>query len=292
MSATEHVMIVGPGRMGLALGYALIEADAVASLTVCGRRPEPPTHPLFIQGLATYCFGLEPVPPDTEAVFLAVPDHVVPEMAHALAGQGRAPEGCAAFHLSGALSTEVLAPLHIQGYSVGSFHLLQAVAHPVTGAERIPGSFIAVTGAPRAIAVARRLASALASPMLTVPESRRPLYHAAAVMASNFLAPVLDMATRMMERAGIPHDEALPALLPLVRGALANIEEVGLEQAVTGPVPRGDVETVGLHLRALDPSDRPLYALLGLALTRLASSRLDEDTRRELTEIFKNESGT
>jgi len=291
VSAVGHAVIVGPGRMGLALGYALVEADAVGHLTVCGRRPEPPAHPLFIQGLASYCFGLETPRPETEAVFLAVPDHVVPEMAHALAGQGRAPAGCAAFHLSGALSTEVLAPLHAQGYAVGSFHPLQAVAHPVTGAERIAGSWLAVTGAPEALAVARRLAFALGSTILTVPESRRPLYHAAAVMASNFLPPLLDIATRMLERAGVPHDEALPALLPLVRGTVANIEEGGLEASLTGPIPRGDVETVGMHLRALDPADRRLYALLGRSLVRLSAPRLDEDSRRELLEIFESESG-
>lgn len=292
MSPIGGVTIIGPGRAGLALGYALVEANAVTSLTVCGRRPEPPAHPLFVQGLATYRFGLERPRPDAAAVFLAVPDQVVPEMAHALAGHGHAPDGCAVFLLSGALSTEVLAPLHAQGYALGSFHPLQAIAHPVTGAERIPGSYLAVTGAPEAIAVARRLAAKLDSPILTVPEARRPLYHAAAVTAANFLPPLLEVATHMLERSGVPPDESLPALLPLVRGALANIEEGGLAAAVTGPVPRGDVETVEMHLRAVDPADRQLYALLGRALVRLCADRLDEDGHREMTEIFEKEIGS
>ncbi len=291
MSVLDHAIIVGPGRMGLALGYALVQADAVSSLTLCGRRPAPPAHPLFVRGLASYTFGLHPPGPTTSALFLAVPDPVVPEMAHAMAAQGAPPEGCAAFHLSGALSTEVLAPLHARGYGVGSFHVLQAIANPVTGAGRIPGAYIAVTGEPQAVAVARRLASALGSPVLTVPEARRPLYHAAAVMASSFLAPLLDAASRMIERAGVRYEDALPALLPLVRGALANIEDVGLEAAVTGPIPRGDVDTVGLHLRALDPEDRKLYALLGLALTRLSAGRLSEGQQGELMAIFQNETG-
>ena len=285
----SEILIVGPGRMGLALGYALVNADAVEKLTVCGRRPEPPGHPLFVQGLARYVFGLVHPEPGTEAVFLAVRDAVVPEMAHALAGQGPAPDGCVAFHLSGALSTDVLSPLHAQGYAVGSFHPLQAVAHPVTGAERLPGSYVAVTGAPQAVAAARRLAASLGSTILTVPEARRPLYHAAAVMASNFLPPLMDAACRLLERAGVPYDEALPALLPLVRGALSNIEERGLEASVTGPIPRGDVETVDLHLRALDPNDRQLYALLGRELVRIAGPLIPEDARKELLERFETE---
>jgi len=288
VSALRHVIIVGPGRAGTALGYALVQTDAVESLTVCGRRPEPPAHPLFTQGLATYVFGLARPVAETGAIFLAVPDHVVPEMAHALAGQGRPADGCAAFHLSGALTTDVMAPLHARGYEVGSFHPLQAIAHPVTAAERLPGSYVAVTGTPGAVAVARRVAAAMGSPVLTVPEARRPLYHAAAVMASNFLPPMIDAARRMLKQAGVPEDDALPALVTLVRGTLANIEEVGLDAAITGPVARGDAETVALHLRALDPDDRRLYALLGQHLVRLAGSRLGEDVRRQILELLEN----
>ena len=282
MSAVPHVMIVGPGRAGLALGYALVHAEAVQRLTVCGRRLDPPSHPLFTQNTARYVFGLERPTEGTAAVFLAVPDDVIPEMAHALAGQGPAPNGCAAFHLSGAVSTDVLAPLHASGYAIGSFHPLQSLAHPVRSAERIPGSYVAVTGSPGAVAVARRLASALGSPVLSVPESRRPLYHAAAVMAANYLPVLLDLAARLLERAGVDSSEALPALLPLVEGSLANIREVGLGAAVTGPVARGDVETVDLHLRALEPDDRVLYAVLARRLADVVGDRLDPGVRDEL----------
>jgi predicted short-subunit dehydrogenase-like oxidoreductase (DUF2520 family) len=226
---------------------------------------------------------------DTAAVFLAVPDDVVSEMAHTLAAQGAPRAECAAFHLSGALATEILAPLHARGYAIGSFHPLQAVAHPVTGAERLPGSSVAVTGAPAAAAVARRLAASMGCPVINVPEQWRPLYHAAAVTAANYLPPLIDAACRMLERAGVSHDDALPALVPLVEGVLANIVELGVEGAVTGPVARGDVETVDLHLRVLDGDDRRLYATFGRELTRLIGSELPEDARRALLERFEEE---
>lgn len=289
MSGIGRVIIVGPGRAGLALGYAMVQRDAVRELVVCGRRPEPPAHPLFIQGLAEYVFGIASPEPGTEAVFLAVPDGVVPEMAHTLAGHGDAPTGCAAFHLSGVLATDVLAPLHARGYAVGSFHPLQSLAHPVTAAERIPGSYVAVTGAPQAVAVARRLTASLGCRILTVPEAWRPAYHAAAVMASNYLPPLLDAAARLLEQAGVAHEDALPALLPLVRGTLENVAELGVERAVTGPIARGDLETVALHLRALAPEDRRLYALLGRELTRLAGERLEDGTRQAFLDQFEEE---
>jgi len=110
-------------------------------------------------------------------------------------------------------------------------------------------------------------------------------------MASNFLPPLVDAACRILERAGVPHEDALPAVLPLVEGALLNIRERGVEGAVTGPVRRGDVETVALHLRALDGDDRRLYAVLGLELLRLAGPAIPEESLRELTERFNRELG-
>jgi predicted short-subunit dehydrogenase-like oxidoreductase (DUF2520 family) len=263
--------------VGLALGYALQQANAVDELVYYGRRPEPPGHPLFVRAAAEYRFGLGPLGAGTEGVLLTVPDDVLPELAHALAAQGPAPAGCAALHCSGALSAELLAPLHARGFAVGSMHPLQAIAHPLTGAERLPGSAFAISGEPEAAAFARRLVASLGGRVLEVAVSRRPAYHAAAVLASNGLAALLAAAGRLLIQSGVPSGDALPALLPLVRGSLANFEELGIAQGLTGPVSRGDLETVRLHLATLSGRDRPLYRALSRELTELASERGDPD---------------
>ena len=286
----DRALIVGPGRAGLALGYALWQADALESLSYCGRRPEPPAHPLFIQGLARYFFGLERPGPGTTAVLLTVPDDVLPEMAHAMAGQGDAPEGCAVLHCSGALSLEVLSPLHARGYHVGSLHPLQALAHPVTGAERLRGSWFAVSGEPEATAVARRLVVRLEGTPLAIPIARRPLYHAAAVVASNYLPVLLALAARLLVLAGVDEDDAIPALLPLMRGTLENIGEMGLAPALTGPISRGDIETVRLHLRVLPDREARVYRDLGREAVALAEARgLDGETAAALKDLFETE---
>jgi len=185
---SERLFFIGPGRAGLALGYALWEAGAVESITFCGRKPDPPAHPLFIQGVARYVFGLERPEAGTTAVLLGVPDEVLPEISMALAAHGDAPPGCVAFHLSGAFGTDPLAPLLERGYSVGTLHPLQSLADPVLGAEQLKGVYFAVSGEPAAISAARRIVNPLGSFVLTIPVARRPLYHAAAVFASNYLA--------------------------------------------------------------------------------------------------------
>jgi predicted short-subunit dehydrogenase-like oxidoreductase (DUF2520 family) len=287
----ERLMFIGPGRAGLALGYALWQAEAIESITYCGRRPEPPSHPLFTQGTARYCFGLERPAPGTDAVILSVPDDILAEMTHALAGQGAAPPHCAAFHLSGALSGDVLAPLHECGYSVGTLHPLQSLAHPVTGADRLPGSTFSLSGEPGAVRVARRLLGHLNASDVAISVTLRPLYHAAAVMASNHLAVLLGLAGRLLVRAGVPEDEALKAVLPLARGTLENVNELGLGHALTGPVARGDTETVRLHLASMEPREREVYRALSRELTALAEEWgvVDAESAESLRDVLRQD---
>lgn len=285
----DRIAFVGPGRAGLALGYALWQAEALESLTYYGRRPEPPAHPVFIEGHARYVFGLERPGPGTTALFLTVPDDVLPGIIQAVAALGDTTEECAAFHCSGALSVDVLEPLHARGYKVGSIHPLQSLAHPVTGAERLSGSWFAVSGESEATGVARRLVSALDGTPLSIPVSRRPLYHAAAVVASNYLPVLLALSARLLVLAGVDPDEAIAALLPLMRGTLENVAELGLAPALTGPIARGDVETVRMHLRALPEREARLYRDLGREAVELAEARgLNGETVAILKEIFEN----
>ncbi|MGH7446371.1 MAG: Rossmann-like and DUF2520 domain-containing protein [Longimicrobiales bacterium] len=286
----DNVVIVGPGRMGLALGTALRDQDAVDRLTYFGRGIEPPPHPLFDPHPIAGDVGTAPAgaeyqmlpalpPPATTILILAVPDDALFEVVHDLAMMGPAPQGCAAMHLSGALSSDALTPLHHRGYAIGSLHPLMAVADPWLAGDRLVGAAFAMTGEPAANTAARRLVSALGGIPLTIAAAQRPLYHAAAVMASNYLVALTGAAVRMLASAGVDDEDALRALLPLLRGTLDNIEQLGVRAAVTGPIARGDVDTVRLHLARLSGEDRLLYSGLGLELLRLAQAAGLDDAR-------------
>jgi predicted short-subunit dehydrogenase-like oxidoreductase (DUF2520 family) len=285
---SEKLGIVGAGRMGLALGAALHRAGAVERLVYYGRGIEPPPHPLFDgPGAAGYRPGPASIADGTTVLLLAVPDAALGDVAYDYAQAGVAPGGCAALHLSGALSTDVLAPLHGVGYAVGSFHPLQAVADRWQAGDRFTGSAFALAGDRAAIAAGRRLASALGGQTFVVPPHLRPVYHAAAVLASNYLLALISSATRMMGRIGLGEDEAFRALVPLVRGTVENLEQLGLSAALTGPIARGDVDTVRLHLARLSDEERALYCQLGRELLRLArAAGLDEQRADELEALL------
>ena len=287
---TDNVVIVGPGRMGLALGAALRQEAVVERLVFEGRGTEPPPHPLFDGDAghgAEYRLGPYPLPSDTTVLVLAVPDGKLGDVAYDMSMQGPAPAGCVALHLSGALSTDALGPLHAVGYAVGSMHPLQSVADPWSAGDRLVGSAFAVNGEPEAVAAARRLVDGLGGRVLVIPPALRPIYHAAAVFASNYLIALLAVAVQLLQDAGVSAEDALPAILPLVRGTLDNVQHLGVPAALTGPVARGDPDTIRLHLARLSGTERELYCALGRELLPLArAAGLDERRAAELESLL------
>jgi len=279
--------------MGIALGAALLQSGDVEHIAFFGRSLEPPPHPMFDSPAAgeppmvEYRAGLIPPPRNTNALILAVPDSALAEVAHDLAAAGPAPPGCAALHVSGAISTDVLAPLHAAGYAIGSFHPLQTVADPWFSAARLTGIAFAIAGDPPAILAARRLANALDGIPLVIPPNLRPVYHAAAVTASNYVVAVVAAACRLLEQAGVAPDATLPSLLPLVEGTVDNLKRLGIHGALTGPIARGDVDTVRLHLARLSPDERPLYSALGREVLGIArAAGLDARKADEIEDLL------
>lgn len=267
---TDRLAVIGPGRMGLALGGALHHADALERLSFFGRTVDPPPHPLFDPEEVDYSMGVGRPPEETTVLILAVPDDALHGVANEVAQAGPAPRACVALHLSGALSTDVLTPLHGAGYTVGSLHPLQTVADAWSGVDRLHGCAYAVAGEPGALTASRRLVAALDGRALVIPPALRPLYHAAAVFSSNYVLAATAVMARTLAEAGIREEDAMAAALPLMRGTLDNVEQLGLGSALTGPIARGDVDTVRLHLSRLSPRERGLYSALGLETVRLA----------------------
>lgn len=273
----ERVHVVGAGRLGLALGLALHEADAVDRLVMVGRKPEPPDHPLFNQRIAEYRVGAVVPDPDTTVAFLTVPDSGLASVVGELAWAGKEGSPCPVFHTSGALGLDVLDPLHMLGWPVGTLHPLLPIGNPVLSAARLRGAWFAVAGEVEALTTARRILRALDGHELRIPAARRPLYHAAAATGSYHLQAIVLSAVRLLQSLGVPEDDALAAILSLARGALSNLEELPPELALTGPIVRGDVDTVRLHLLTLEPREQRLYRPLARAVLDLVPFGGDDD---------------
>jgi predicted short-subunit dehydrogenase-like oxidoreductase (DUF2520 family) len=175
------------------------------------------------------------------------------------------------------LSAEQLAPLARKGWSTGSVHPLVSVSEPKAGARLLRGAFWCVEGDRRAVRLARALVRDLDGKSFSIASENKPLYHAAAVMASGNVTALFDVASKMLVECGLRDKQAREALLPLLSSAVNNLGHLDPARALTGTYARGDVETVKRHLAALEGNEPTLeiYRLLGQWSLELAAGRLD-----------------
>lgn len=271
------VGVIGAGRAGLSLGLALARAGHV--VRVHGRRAKsvPPPLTLTTGGLPAWLGEMD-------VLLLAVPDDAIAEVASALAAARRVRAGQVVLHLSGALGKEALGALAGSGAAVGSLHPLQTLSDPLTAPERLKGAVATVEGDGRAVEVAATLARGVGMIPVPISAERKPSYHAAAVFASNFVVALAGVAQRLLVSAGLPEDAARKALAALMAGALDNLRAAGLEGALTGPVARGDLETIRRHLQVLKGADAELYRALSRAALDLA--RQDPERRRAIERLL------
>ena len=201
-----------------------------------------------------------------DLVFLTVPDSAIAAVAAGV--QWRAGQGVV--HCSGARGLEMLAHAAESGAMTGCFHPLQSFPSRDGDASRFNGVTCGVEAAGSLSAALERMAVDLGGHAVRLEGIDRAKYHAAAVFASNYVVSLMVAAERAWEQAGLPGEAARGALAPLLLGASRNVAERALSEALTGPVARGDVATVGRQLAALDePALRELYRRLGAELLAL-----------------------
>lgn len=280
----KRVAVVGAGRVGLSLGL-LFKSCGHVVVGACCRRVENTTRACRMLG----CHESSPLEfiPCADLVVFATPDHAIAPLAAELAAARCFRPGQLVLHTSGARTSADLAPASAAGALTLSFHPLQTFAHfdPDISLE---GVLVVGEGCEAALAAGQELARALGARWQSLYPGAKPLYHAAAVMASNYLVVLLDVACGLLEQAGFTEKLARASLAPLVRSTLENVVRLGPAAALTGPVARGEVETVATHLRCLDPEDRRLYSLLGLHALELARSRgLSGDDGSKLRVLFE-----
>lgn len=263
------VGVVGPGRAGT--GLALAWARAGHAVRLHGRREKPVPAPL------TLTVGGPDVPPPwigtAAVVVLAVPDDAVAPLARALSRAAAIGPHHVVLHLSGLLDHTALDPLSESGAALGSLHPLQTLTEPERVPEHLRGAWAAVEGLPRAVTVAERLARDIGLRPFRLRPEDKARYHAGAVFASNYFVVVEAIAQDLLRSAGLSESDAWTALAPLVRGTWDNLERQGPLDALTGPVARGDAETVTRHLTGLAGAQRDLYRELGRVALDLARRR-------------------
>lgn len=211
-----------------------------------------------------------------EVWLLATPDGAIPSCEKMIAARELLRPGDVVFHCSGTLSSSALRAAADAGARVASVHPLKTFADPSDAVRTFEGTYCAIEGDRAALAVLRPAFRRIGAQLVTIDARRKVLYHAASVIVCNDLTALLEAGLRTYGKAGVTRAAALRMMESLVRETVDNVFRLGTARALTGPVARGDIETVRRHLEALEPFDAriaSLYADLGKIAVELAAAQ-------------------
>ncbi len=289
-----RIGIAGTGRLAQALGRLLHQRGqpitAIAGRDLRRTSEAADFIGMGVQKSAVRSVSLPDLPKAASHVIVAVPDDALSSVARTLSGSDS--EIRVALHTCGSRGPEALAELTERGASCGTLHPLQTISTREQGAADLPGSYFGITASGEALEWALGICRLLDGYPLVIPPDRRPLYHAAAVMASNYIVAMIDAAAILMEQAGVPSDQMLPALAPLIEASVRNSLSAGPVQALTGPIERGDEQTVAVHLRALGEapeSVRNLYRSAGLHASQIARRKSPGADRGKIESLLREQ---
>lgn len=287
----KKVVLIGPGRLGQAVARLLSEAgyDLRAIISRDEARARAAARFANCRDAATTDLARAR---EGELVFIALPDDHLGAMAATLRREGHLAPGATLIHFSGLHPASIL--LGEEGPIVDalSIHPLQTFADSVVAVRFLAGSPFSVEGTTAKLPLAERIVEDLGGRPFRIAADKKPLYHAAACMASNYLVALTTAAGQVMTACGFSEPEALQLLIPLVQGTAKNLSLMGPEHALTGPISRGDLRTVHKHLRAMAdlPADlQEIYRVLGKKTVEVAWRRetLSRETGEKILQALE-----
>ena len=281
-SPKPSVALIGPGRVGQALGRLLVRSGVRIDWVAARRLDAARKAARFIGAGRAVTLGF-PGLAHAGVLLITTSDSALLEVAKALAARRSDWRGAIALHTSGAWPAggrdSVLRPLRRRGAAAASLHPLQTVPSREAGVRSLTGCYWAVEGDARAVRLARRWLRALRGTGIAIEPGRKAAYHAAAVLSCAGVVALMEASRRLLEASGVPSGRARRMLEGFVVETARSFGRLGAQRALTGPAVRGDWATLRRHraaLRAIAPGLLPLYRELLRAMTAAAGNRLPE----------------
>ncbi|OPY13815.1 MAG: ketol-acid reductoisomerase [Syntrophus sp. PtaB.Bin001] len=270
-SVKNRVAIIGAGKVGTAVGY-LLRSAGYEIIALADSSASSLENSLPYTGGRPYKNPSEAAK-EANIILITTPDDEISHVCTILSNEGAISQGKIVLHMSGAGGLDLLESARREGASVACIHPIQSFSDINGAIENLPCSTFGITAKHEMIEWAENFVKDLGGYPFLVSEQDKPLYHAAACMASNYLTTLIHIVENIYTSFGLKSEEAIRAFWPLVRGTLKNIERSGTVQALTGPIARGDIGTVKKHLSAFNsnlPELLRVYKELGILTIDLA----------------------
>lgn len=242
-----RIGFIGPGRLASALSRSLHRAGQHVIRVSGGSAGRAQRFAAEIPGCSPV--EAQALVDDCDLVFITTPDAAIGPTV----SQQHWRRGVSVVHCSGVTEVDALASAREQGASTGGFHPMQTFGDPDAAIASLPGSTITIEAQGDLDDTLVALAERLGCRVMRLPPGMRGRYHASAGFTSQFVNVLFAEAARVWASWGCSEEDAVRAMLPMVRGTLASIESAGIARGMPGPVSRGDVGSVQKHVAALAP---------------------------------------
>jgi predicted short-subunit dehydrogenase-like oxidoreductase (DUF2520 family) len=241
------ITIIGSGRAGGSVGNALVGSNFFKIKALSSRTNIYKSKLKFIENLKYYGEDNLEAIKHGKIIIIATPDDIIKHVVNEIIDSPFL-ENKYIFHLSGSRPSTILEPLKNGDNFIGSIHPLQSMPDPKTGAENLKNAYFCLEGDKEAVKIGKKLVNEINGKYFSIDSKYKPLYHAAAVFASNFINTSVYTSYITFRKAGVPEEIIFDIILPLFKGTVKNIEELGIFKSLTGPAIRGDKDTIKSHI--------------------------------------------
>ncbi len=279
--------IIGAGRLGKNIALALSAAQIASMQAVCNLKPDSAQQSCQDIGLG-YAVNQLAELPEADITWITSNDDAIKPIAASLAELSLLKPRSIVVHCSGVLNSALLEPLKAQGCFIATFHPLKAFRTGYLSADAFKNVDCVLEGDEEACAWLHHSFTQLGAHVFTINSESKAAYHAAACIASNYLITLASCSEQLLLTAGIPQERAKSLICKLMQGNVNNLQETPLiAESLTGPLMRGDNETLVRHLQAIEnPLIEKLYKAAGLATLPL--TQLSEDKKQMITELLED----
>ncbi len=287
----KRIALIGPGRIGQTVARLLCEAGHEIVAVISRDEHRAVTAARFIGSPGTGTTDLLRAR-DADLVLIALPDDYIAQMARALRNRKALSPTAVLVHFSGLHCADILLAGDAEPNRALALHPLQTFADSVVGLKNLPGSPVSVEGTAGTFELGESLVEDMGGIPVPISKEQKPLYHAAACVASNYMVSLVAAAGQMMQACGFDEKQALNLLLPILKGTANNLATLGPTNALTGPIARGDARTVEKHLQALEalPEDlNAIYRVLGKKTVEVARKKgtLSPEAEAEILKLLE-----
>ena len=277
--------IIGAGRLGKNIALALSTADIAKLLSICNQSLASASQSCSLLHAGDPVNSIAALPA-ADVIWITSNDDSIQSIVDQLLQNTQLKLGCFVIHCSGVLDSSILSALKTRGCFVASFHPLKAFATGYLDAKAFNKVYCVIEGDAQPCTWLQAAFTSLGAEMVTINPQAKACYHAAACMALNYFVTLTACTEELLRASGIAADEAQNMVLNLMKDNVAHLEQAqSTAKALTGPIMRGDIQTLGLHLQAIDnPEVLEFYKAAGLATLPL--TELSAEKKQAIEQLF------